>query len=249
MDGEGFAERNRREVLAGVAATALLSAAPVQAATVDAAIAQMIRLGEARDAALRRAFPFGKPDGTSPYVLSQRHGAWLDLKAPDAAEKLDAETARLRADAARGIVPPAFILDAVIQAQRALAGPEARRRQLAALEALRPSASSVPGVWRLPGGRAYYAARLQCATGTDWTPDQLDGRVRAEMRRLLARADGLLRGVGLAKGSVGARLRALKARPEHLYADDEAGRARAVADMNAALARVRPHLPAWFNPP
>src|SRR3954454_9145441 len=124
MDDEGFAETTRREVLAALAAAALLPAAPVQAASVDEAIAQMIRRGEARDAALRRAFPLGKSDGTSPYVLSQRHGAWLDPKAPDAAAKLDAETARLRADAARGIVPPAFILDAVIEAQRALAGPE-----------------------------------------------------------------------------------------------------------------------------
>jgi hypothetical protein len=122
MGSEGFAERDRREVLVGVAAAALLSAAPVRAARAEHAIAEMIRRGEARDAAVRRAFPFGKPDGTSPYVLSQRHGAWLDLRAPDAAEKLDEETGRLRADAARGIVPPAFILDAVIDGAAGAAG-------------------------------------------------------------------------------------------------------------------------------
>src|SRR3954467_15612111 len=223
MGSEGFAERNRREVLAGVAATALLPAAPVRAATVDDAIAEMIRRGEARDAALRRAFPFGKPDGTSPYLLSQRHGAWLDLKAPDAEEKLDAETGRLRADAARGILPPALILDAVIQAQRALPGPDALRRQLAALETLRRGASDVPGVWRLPGGRFYYAARLQCATGTNWTPGQLEAQLNSAIRRLLARADRLLKPLGLAGGSVGERLRALKSRAAHLYTDDESG--------------------------
>jgi uncharacterized protein (DUF885 family) len=58
-----------------------------------------------------------------------------------------------------------------------------------------------------------------------------------------------LRGLGLARGSVGARLRALKRRPVGLYANDSAGRTRAVADMNAALDRLRPHLPTWFNPP
>src|SRR5205085_4842749 len=63
------------------------------------------------------------------------------------------------------------------------------------------------------------------------------------------RADRLLRGVGLTRGSVGARLRALKERSDYLYTPDENGRANAVADMNAALDRLRPHLPTWFNPP
>jgi uncharacterized protein (DUF885 family) len=246
--GEGVAKIDRRGVLTGLGAAVLLAPAPAWADPAEAAIAAMVRRGEARDAALRRAFPFGKADGTSPYVISQRHGAWLDLAAPDAAGRLDAETDRLRADAARGIVPPAFILNGLIAAQRPLEG-AAVQRQRAALETLRSKAGDAPGVWRLPGGRAYYAARLHAATGTDWTPDALDARVGAAIRRCLARADRLLDGLGLARGSVGARLRALKARPEHLYTDDEAGRARAVADMNAALARLRPRLAAAFNPP
>src|SRR4051794_17146248 len=118
--GEGFGEIDRRGALAGLGAAALLASASARASAADNAIAAMIRRGEAREAALRQAFPYGKPDGTSPYVISQRHGAWLDLAAPDAERRLDAETERLRADAARGIVPPAFILDQIVAAQRPL---------------------------------------------------------------------------------------------------------------------------------
>jgi uncharacterized protein (DUF885 family) len=239
------ARPHRRHVLAGLAATAF--APPPRSP--EPVVAAMIRRGEARESALRRAFPFGKADGSSPYVVGPRHGAWLDLAAPDAAAKLDAETERLRAEAAKGIVPPAFLLDDLIAAQGKLEGPEALRRQRDALATLRLGAPATPGVWALPGGRAYYAARLCCATGTDWTPEQLEARVGAAIGRLLARAEGLLAGLGLPRGSVGARLRALKSRPEHLYTDDEAGRTRAVADMNAAVDRLRPLLPRVFNPP
>src|SRR3954470_9893797 len=143
--GEGFAQIDRRGALTGLGAVALLASAPARADPVDEAIAAMIRRGEAREAALRRTFPFGKPDGTSPYVVSQRHGAWLDLAAPDADRRIDAETDRIRADAAKGIVPPAFILDQVIAAQRALAG-AALLRQRTSLETLRGAASEAPGV-------------------------------------------------------------------------------------------------------
>jgi len=247
--GKGFAEMDRRALIAGLGASAFAASSPARAAPADVAIAAMIRRGQAREAALRRVFPFGKADGSSPYVVSPRHGAWLDLAAPDAAGRLDAETARLQADAAKGIVPPAFLLDQLIAAQRALDGPEALRRQSAAVEVLRGRSRVPPGIGALPGGRAYYAARLRCATGTDWTPEQLEARVGAAIRHLSGRADGLLRGLGIARGSVGVRLRALKSRPDHLYTDDDAGRSRAVADMNAALARLRPRLPGVFNPP
>ncbi|HMC91861.1 MAG TPA: hypothetical protein VKI45_05310, partial [Allosphingosinicella sp.] len=144
------ARPHRRHLLAGLAATAF--APPPRSP--DAVVAAMIRRGEAREAALRRAFPFGKPDGSSPYVVSLRHGAWLDLTAPDAAARLDSETERLRAEAAKGIVPPAFLLDALIAAQGKLDGPDALRRQRDALAALRRGAREAPGVSALPGGRA-----------------------------------------------------------------------------------------------
>lgn len=222
----------------------------------DRAIVAMIVRGLEREEALRRRFPFGKADGSSPYVVSHRHGAWLETGAGDAARRIDEETQRLRSEAAVGIVPPAFLIDTILTAQRPLAGggsaPDVRAalvRQAEALERLRTGASGAPGVWRLPGGGDYYALRLRCAAGVDDSPAEVERLVAAETNRLLARADRLLKDLGLSRGSVGARLRALKRRPEFLYSSDEAGRSRAVADMNSAVARLRPHLPQWIDPP
>lgn len=230
-------------------------------ARADRVILRMIARGIESEEALRRRFPFGKADGSSPYVVSQRHGAYLQIRAgapadDEAARAMERETDQLRADSARGVAPPAFLVDSVLAAERALASGDLARdlrgslvRQMAALERLRAGAAAAPGVWRLAGGSDYYALRLRCTTGTDDSPIEVERRIADETKRLLARADRLLAGFGLSRGSVGARLRALKRRPDHLYPNDETGRSRAVADMNSALARIRRHLPDRFGPP
>jgi len=222
---------------------------------VERSLLRMIVRGLEREMGLRARFPWGKADGASPYVLSQRHGAYLQAGEANRAQQLDAETERLRADSERGVSPPDFVLEAVAAAQGELAAsaaPDVRvalRRQMDALRELRAGARSAPGVWRLPGGEDYYRLRLRCTSGLDDGPEEIERRVAAETAALLRRADGLLAGLGLGRGSVGERLRALKRRPEHLYTNDETGRVRAVVDMNSALARIRPRLGAWFNPP
>ena len=224
----------------------------------DRAVLRMIVRGLEREEELRRRFPFGKADGSSPYVVSHRHGAYLQARSGmgDVARRIDQETDQLRAEAARGIVPPLFLIEAVLMAERALEAGDLGRdvraalvRQSAALERLKPGAAAAPGVWRLPGGRDYYELRLRCTTGVDDVPLEVERRVGAETRRLLARADRLLAGFGLSRGSVGARLRELKGKAEYLYPNSETGRSRAVADMNSALARLGPHLPGRFGPP
>lgn len=72
-------------------------------------------------------------------------------------------------------------------------------------------------------------------------------QAEGEIRRLTARADGLLRGQGLARGTVAERIGSLFADDRYLYADDDAGRDRAVAEMNARLAALRPRLAAAFG--
>ncbi|HYI38736.1 MAG TPA: DUF885 domain-containing protein [Allosphingosinicella sp.] len=226
----------------------------------ERALLRMVDRGLERDMALRRAFPFGKADGSSPYVLSHRHGAYLELGAAgpspaDKARRLDDETERLRAEAGRGIAPPAFLIDSIVrtqaadQANAAFEVQAALGRQMKALGWVRARAAAEPGVWSLPGGEDYYRLRLRCTSGLDDPPERIEQRSAEETAALLERADGLLRGLGLVRGSVGERLRSLKRRPGNRFSNDEAGRSRAVMSMNSALARLRPNLGAWFNPP
>jgi uncharacterized protein (DUF885 family) len=225
----------------------------------DRSLLRMVARGIEREAEQRRHFPFGKPDGSSPYVISQRHGTYLELGAAgaprDRVRRLDEETGRLRSEAGRGLKPPRFILDSVLEAERALQGkvePEvgaALGRQIEAIDLLRASADPAPGVWRLPGGEELYRLRLRCTSGLDDSPERIERRVAEETASLLEQADRTLRLLKLERGSVGERLRELKRRPDYVYANDEAGRARAVAAMNDALARPGRSLESLFNPP
>jgi len=92
-----------------------------------------------------------------------------------------------------------------------------------------------------------YAEALAGAWGGPLDPVATHRLARAEAGRLQGRVDGLLRGQGLAKGAVAERLRQLAEDPRYLYADDDAGRDRLVADMNARLDALRPALGAAFG--
>lgn len=72
-------------------------------------------------------------------------------------------------------------------------------------------------------------------------------RLDGERDGLLRRVDLVLRRVGKTRGTVGARFSALFADEHWLYPDDEAGRDRAVADMNAALAERRRQVSLAFD--
>jgi uncharacterized protein (DUF885 family) len=190
------------------------------------------------------AFPWGS-SGT-PYAVSHRYGAYRRANA-DAAS-IDQETAQLNADANAGVVAPVFVLDAAIAAVDTTAArangdaAEAMRRQSAALSALRARSHEEAGVWALPGGEDYYELSLTMQLGEEISPREAHRRALACCRDLQREADALLRAQGLTQGSVGQRLRAFAADERQLYADSAEGKAQAVADMNAALARVRPLL-------
>ncbi|WP_068877117.1 MULTISPECIES: DUF885 family protein [unclassified Phenylobacterium] len=98
-----------------------------------------------------------------------------------------------------------------------------------------------------PAVAADYARALSDAWGGPVDPLAAHRRALAEHRRVLARADRLLHTQGLVRGGVAERLRILFADERHLYADDDAGRARAVADMNGRLAALRPRLAQAFG--
>jgi uncharacterized protein (DUF885 family) len=242
----------------------------------------------------------------SPYVVSQMNGAyyWLpetigagqplqtfaDVEAwygrlNALAVALDQETDRIREDAARGVAPPGFVIDATLPqiaklrdappltsaflapaiARAAKAGlgdigprgeaifrgviAPALSRQIAALEALRPTAVDDAGVWRLPDGEAYYAAALRANTTLDVAPGDLHDAGQAQVDALLSEIDMSLKPQGLTLGSVGERLGVLNRDPRFRVSDDNAGRARLMALARHELADVIQRLPRAFNNP
>jgi uncharacterized protein (DUF885 family) len=96
-------------------------------------------------------------------------------------------------------------------------------------------------------GAGDYAHALAQAYGGPADPQAAHRLALAEARRLQPRADLLLRGQGLKRGTVAERLRRLTADPRFLYPDDDAGRHEAAAAMNARLTALRPRLARAFG--
>lgn len=208
------------------------------------------------DASLARRLPFRR-EGASPYPVSPFSGSWRKAMTSGAdaelAERISAETDANRIAAAAGIVlPPAIlertiasVLNAGIKATPDVA--QALWRQCAQLSACRASSADAPGLWRLPDGEGLYAAMLERQYGGRVTPADVHDRLREEVRNLGARMDVLLRKQGLNGGSIGERVRTFARQSRWLYSDDEAGRDRAVADMNERLDAVLPRLASLFH--
>lgn len=229
-----------------------------------------VRAGLDAESALAKHHPFGKPGGSaSPYIIHPRSGAFLKVtsalgkqdsaqRLPALARQVDEETALVQADAAQGVIPPAYLLNRSLDVLRAAhakaaADPaaavvaEALGRQIAAFEALGPQAPAEPGVWQLKNGDAYYARALQLSAGSKIDPREAHRWGQSLVRKLHAEADAILKAQGLTSGSVAERLRTMAKDERYLYPATDAGKDRAVADMNARLATAQSRLGAAFR--
>lgn len=103
------------------------------------------------------------------------------------------------------------------------------------------------GVWSLPDGRAYYDAALRWNTSTKLDADIIHQIGIDEVARIERRMDELLDAQGLSDGSVGERVMALSKDSRFSYEDSDAGRAEVIADIEAALDRLRPHVAQHFS--
>jgi len=119
-------------------------------------------------------------------------------------------------------------------------------RQIDAFGLSRPKASDVPGVWARPDGEAYYGWLIKAGTTTNITPDALHKLGIAQNAALNAEIDTLLKKQGITKGSVGERLTALSKRPDLLFSNDDAGRAKLLAYLNGRIADIRTRVPRAF---
>jgi uncharacterized protein (DUF885 family) len=104
-----------------------------------------------------------------------------------------------------------------------------------------------PGVWRHTNGARAYSLLIGRQVGASVDPEVAHRRFEQEIARLGGRADELMRGLGFKTGSVSARYKALFAEPRWHYPDSDAGRDRAVADMNRWLDKARPRVAALIG--
>ncbi|MEN1944358.1 DUF885 domain-containing protein [Luteimonas sp. MJ293] len=170
------------------------------------------------------------------------------LLAPASADSLFVTSMARRLDAVDGLDADirSGLLDRATEAveQSVNAG---YSRLLARVETLLESQQDNHGVWSLPGGDSWYDAALRWNTSTDLGADEIHQIGLSEVARLEKEMDAILRGQGLAAGSITDRVQALQTDPTHTYSDDETGRAQVLADIRAALDRIDPHLDTWFS--
>ena len=115
--------------------------------------------------------------------LAQRMDKLAGLN-PEARTKALAEAEKLTADA----ILPAF------------------RRAQALLQEQLPKTTDDAGLWRLKGGDKAYAYELRRNTSTNYTAQQIHAIGRAEVARIEAEMDGLLKQLGYKEGSVRERM-------------------------------------------
>ncbi|MDT8450929.1 MAG: DUF885 domain-containing protein, partial [Wenzhouxiangellaceae bacterium] len=123
----------------------------------------------------------------------------------------------------------------------------AYRELLAWLVELEPKVTSNDGVWRLPDGDAFYRKQVEQHTTTTMSPEEIHQMGLAEVERIGAEMDAILRAEGLVEGTLGERVRQLAERPDQLYPDTDAGRERILADYQAILDEIDPAMDDLFN--
>lgn len=120
-------------------------------------------------------------------------------------------------------------------------------RQIAALEAVAPKATSKAGVWALPDGDAYYASAVQANTTTDIDPGDLHKLGLDQCASLISQIDTLLKAEGMNQGTVGERIAALNVDPRFKVTDDDAGREKLLELARGYVADITARLPQAFG--
>lgn len=119
-------------------------------------------------------------------------------------------------------------------------------RQILALEALAPRATSDAGVWAKPDGDAYYDWALKAGTTTNMSPDEVHQMGLDELATLHGRMDPILRSLGYTQGTVGDRMTALGKDPRYHFSPGDKGRAEILAFIDETLVEIRSLMPRAF---
>ncbi|MGE0741213.1 MAG: DUF885 family protein [Hyphomonadaceae bacterium] len=119
----------------------------------------------------------------------------------------------------------------------------AYRRQIEALQAVQPRATSDAGVWRLPRGEEMYATALAAWTTSDLPPAEIHQMGLDLIAQFNSEMDAILRAQGMTTGTVTERVNALSSRPDQIFASTPAGREQLLALLNAQMAAITARMP------
>jgi uncharacterized protein (DUF885 family) len=121
------------------------------------------------------------------------------------------------------------------------------RAMIALFEDMRKGASHDAGVWRLPGGEAWYRDMLRSQTTTNLTPDEIHEIGLKEVARIEGEMNALLDAQGQPPGKLVDRIDRLMKDPAQLYPDTEQGKAEMLVYLNGLKAFVGAHGKDWFQ--
>ncbi len=115
------------------------------------------------------------------------------------------------------------------------------------LEALRPKATRNDGVWALPQGEQFYRYAIESNTTTTMGADEIHALGLAEVARIGAEMDLILKDAGYAEGTLGERMDKLARSPAQLYPDTDQGRAQILADYQTIIDEITAGLAPYFG--
>ncbi|MGE0408250.1 MAG: DUF885 family protein [Amphiplicatus sp.] len=124
----------------------------------------------------------------------------------------------------------------------------AYKRLAAMLESLKEQAGPDAGIWRLgEQGTAFYQLALNAYGANGMTGEEIHALGLAEVERIAAEMDAILKAQGLSEGSVAERFIAIGARPGMVYPNTDEARDVIIAELNHQVAEVMARAPGWFS--
>lgn len=103
------------------------------------------------------------------------------------------------------------------------------------------------GAWRLPEGDAFYDYLVRHHTTTNLSAQAVHELGLAEVARIEAEMDALLKSQGLTEGTIGARFAQLSAEPRMFYSNDDAGREQCLTEYRRIMDEITQALPKYFT--
>lgn len=107
-------------------------------------------------------------------------------------------------------------------------------------------ARDASGIWAQPNGDKFYLEMVKRLGDTSMTPAEVHDVGLAEVARISAEMDTILKAQGYSEGSVGERMIGLTDEARFLYEDSDAGRQELLNDLNGMIEHINKRMPEQF---